>query len=321
MYGPGSCGLFAPRFDFMSISLLVLGIASFLFHASLRQNLQFGDELAMLGIVWSILQGLLTVRRSSAYDRFINTSLAVVFPLFAVFYLWTGKIIYHVIGFAFAIAVIIIRGVYLFYWRRPGFPEIKVAEWRVRGLIALVLMGVAYILWHIDLEFCAELRELRGHLGLPWAWLLEMHGWWHILTAMSAARIMDIAEHFHDDNPLHNGSEHALQPLLGARARHAAVPQLPAAERAGAGDADQHDASAADDDRGQHAQRQVQCVAPHSLSHPITTTITNPLFPPLETEDGREMKLDGETLGIKGIIEEVDRHSRALQKQADLTET
>ncbi|KAI0404919.1 39S ribosomal protein L53/MRP-L53-domain-containing protein [Xylaria palmicola] len=37
-------------------------------------------------------------------------------------------------------------------------------------------------------------------------------------------------------------------------------------------------------------------------------------------KDGKEMKLDGETLGIKGIIEEVDRHSRALQKQADLAD-
>ena len=32
------------------------------------------------------------------------------------------------------------------------------------------------------------------------------------------------------------------------------------------------------------------------------------------------MNLDCEKLGIKSIIEEVDRHSRALQKQADLTE-
>ncbi|KAI8954528.1 ceramidase [Xylaria longipes] len=192
MYGPGSRGLFAPKFDFMSISLLVLGIASFLFHASLRQNLQFGDELAMLGLVWSMLQGLLAVRRSSAYNQFINISLATVFPLFAMFYVWTGKIIYHVIGFSIALALIILRSVYLFYWRKPGFPETKVAEWRIRGRIALVLMGVAYILWNIDLEFCAELRGLREQLGLPWAWLLEMHGWWHILTAMSAASFMDI---------------------------------------------------------------------------------------------------------------------------------
>ncbi|KAI1094149.1 putative ribosomal protein YmL44, mitochondrial [Rostrohypoxylon terebratum] len=37
-------------------------------------------------------------------------------------------------------------------------------------------------------------------------------------------------------------------------------------------------------------------------------------------KDGKEMNLDGEKLGIKGIIEEVDRHSRALQKQADLAD-
>ncbi|KAK1769597.1 39S ribosomal protein L53/MRP-L53-domain-containing protein [Phialemonium atrogriseum] len=37
-------------------------------------------------------------------------------------------------------------------------------------------------------------------------------------------------------------------------------------------------------------------------------------------KDGKELNLDCETLGIKGIIEEVDRHSRTLQKQADLSE-
>ncbi|KAI1075075.1 putative ribosomal protein YmL44, mitochondrial [Whalleya microplaca] len=37
-------------------------------------------------------------------------------------------------------------------------------------------------------------------------------------------------------------------------------------------------------------------------------------------KDGKEMQLDGELLGIKGLVEEVDRHSRALQKQADLTD-
>ncbi|GAP91306.1 putative alkaline ceramidase family protein [Rosellinia necatrix] len=199
MYGPGSRGLFAPKADFMSVSLFVLGIASFLFHASLRHTLQFGDELAMIGIVWSILQGLLTVRRSSGYDRFINTSLAVVFPLFAAFYLWTGKIIYHVIGFSIAIALIIVRGVYLFYWREPGFPPAKVAQWRVRGRASLIFMGVAYALWHADLELCAELRNLRQQVGAPWAWLLELHGWWHVLTAMSAAGIMDLVREIQEE--------------------------------------------------------------------------------------------------------------------------
>ncbi|KAF4631272.1 hypothetical protein G7Y89_g6857 [Cudoniella acicularis] len=36
-------------------------------------------------------------------------------------------------------------------------------------------------------------------------------------------------------------------------------------------------------------------------------------------EDGKEMKLDAEKLGIKGVIEEVDRHSRILSRQEELT--
>ncbi|KAI0104317.1 ceramidase [Nemania sp. FL0031] len=192
MYGRGSRGLFAPKFDSMSISLLILGVGSLLFHATLKQNLQFGDELAMLGLAWSILRGLFTAGRPSTYDQFTNLTLAIVFPLFAIFYIWTEKIIYHVIGFSIAIALMTLRGVYLFYWRKSSFPENRVAEWRTRTRVALFLMGVAYILWNIDLEFCAELRELREQLGLPWAWLLELHGWWHILTAMSAAYGMDI---------------------------------------------------------------------------------------------------------------------------------
>lgn len=37
------------------------------------------------------------------------------------------------------------------------------------------------------------------------------------------------------------------------------------------------------------------------------------------TEDGKEMHLDTEKLGIKDIMEEVDRHSRGLNRKADLT--
>lgn len=37
-------------------------------------------------------------------------------------------------------------------------------------------------------------------------------------------------------------------------------------------------------------------------------------------EDGKEMKFNCEKLNIKGLVEEVDRHSRKLQKAADLTD-
>lgn len=38
------------------------------------------------------------------------------------------------------------------------------------------------------------------------------------------------------------------------------------------------------------------------------------------TEDGKLLDLDCENMGIKELVQECDRHSRLLQKQADLTE-
>ncbi|KAL2128271.1 hypothetical protein VTI74DRAFT_9431 [Chaetomium olivicolor] len=40
----------------------------------------------------------------------------------------------------------------------------------------------------------------------------------------------------------------------------------------------------------------------------------------IKFKDGKEMNLDCETMGIKSIVEEVDRHSRLLQKEADLAD-
>lgn len=37
-------------------------------------------------------------------------------------------------------------------------------------------------------------------------------------------------------------------------------------------------------------------------------------------EDGKLLDLDCESMGIKGLVEECDRHSRLLQKQADLAD-
>ena len=199
MYGSGSHGLFAPKWDFMSLSLLVLGISSFLFHASLRQNLQFADELAMLGLAWSLLQGALIARHSPTNARLINVTLAITFSLFSLFYVWTGKIIYHATAFAATMVLLTLRGIYLFQWMKPEFPTAKRDRWRAQGRKAFLLLVGGYILWNIDLEYCRELRVFREQVGIPWAWLFELHGWWHILTAISASQSMDIVREVNEE--------------------------------------------------------------------------------------------------------------------------
>ncbi|MCJ1448906.1 MAG: 39S ribosomal protein L44, mitochondrial [Stictis urceolatum] len=51
----------------------------------------------------------------------------------------------------------------------------------------------------------------------------------------------------------------------------------------------------------------------------LPQTSTEPSVLKIKFQDGKEMDLDPEKLNIKDIFEEVDRHSRALGRKADLT--
>ena len=47
-------------------------------------------------------------------------------------------------------------------------------------------MAFGYLLWQLDGIYCSELTALKRSIGMPWGFLLEMHGWWHIFTAIGA---------------------------------------------------------------------------------------------------------------------------------------
>ncbi|KAK3986789.1 ceramidase [Cladorrhinum sp. PSN332] len=199
------------RIDFMSFSLLTLGICSSLFHATLLLPLEFSDELAMLGLAWSILQGFFTFNINSAKNKFIiNTLLSLFFVSFSAYYVYSAKIIYHSIVFTSFPFLLMIRGVYLFYGPKAEllhFPAHIRADWVKRTYKIVGLLVFAYTLWGIDLEFCAQLRELKAWVGLPWAWLFEFHGWWHIFTGMVAARFMEIIREMEAEAKLQQGKE------------------------------------------------------------------------------------------------------------------
>ncbi len=186
--------LLRPTWDFMSLSLLTLGIGSFLFHATLRQTLEFADELSMLGLTWSLLRASLTAHQPPRRARLITIILAVVYLSFSAFYLWSAKIIYQVFAFVSALLGVLARTQYMFHllgdevWSRE-----KRKDWNVRIWKAVAICLLGYLLWTIDLEYCAELRAIREKVGLPWAWLFEFHGWWHVLTAIGASQAMQVA--------------------------------------------------------------------------------------------------------------------------------
>ncbi|EEP77836.1 predicted protein [Uncinocarpus reesii 1704] len=40
-----------------------------------------------------------------------------------------------------------------------------------------VVLTAAYALWLVDVFLCQHLRAIRRSIGLPLAWLFELHGW------------------------------------------------------------------------------------------------------------------------------------------------
>jgi dihydroceramidase len=41
-----------------------------------------------------------------------------------------------------------------------------------------------FVIWNIDNIFCHHLTTTKKAILLPWAVLLEGHGWWHVLTGL-----------------------------------------------------------------------------------------------------------------------------------------
>ncbi|KAL3429843.1 ceramidase [Aspergillus tetrazonus] len=53
-------------------------------------------------------------------------------------------------------------------------------------ILHYVDFNLGYWLWLVDHWACGYLTRAREAIGLPWAFVLELHGWWHICTGIGA---------------------------------------------------------------------------------------------------------------------------------------
>jgi dihydroceramidase len=110
--------------------------------------------------------------------------------------------IYHCVADEFVLHVILFLGmVILITWKTRSIISARVpSEADRRKLANLVHFGsfcaaLAYGLWNIDVNFCGTLTRWKHALGMPWGIALEFHGYWHILTSITAYNSMAIIEY------------------------------------------------------------------------------------------------------------------------------
>lgn len=165
--------------DPLSLALFLVGIASTAYHATLRQGLQFADDLSMLFLGACLLHAVYSHRKSTAASRSIAMCLAIGTLGVSIAYIRSGNIMHHFLAFSAMVHLLWPRTVYLISY--TGRPESERRVFMRKFWKSAGLLVSAFVIWNIDLEWCLRLRDTRGRVGLPWGWLLEMHGWWYDL--------------------------------------------------------------------------------------------------------------------------------------------
>ncbi|RAL02559.1 ceramidase [Aspergillus ibericus CBS 121593] len=173
--------------------LIGVGVCSAGYHMTLKYHTQMSDELSMHLLTTPLLYRILTFQSTPQYTKITGIILSILFTIVMVVHMVMDEFLLHAVSFGAAVLVITIRTLRI-------IPR-EIKDQRARGRVSRVaLFGVAsfafgYFVWLIDEFACGVLTGVRGVVGLPVGFLFELHGWWHVFTAIGgyiAVAIIDL---------------------------------------------------------------------------------------------------------------------------------
>jgi len=177
------------------LGLSCVGIGSWMFHMTLRWEWQvLGDELPMIIAACCFLFMALETTPSTApswvqwRNMLLRGGLCFAIAVgVSVTYISTGIAVFHQVSFA---VIILLAGARVNYLLRKVIkiddPDPRVRRKRAQ-IVRVFMLGVSFfvlgfILWNADNLLCLELTAIKKRVGLPIAFIFELHGWWHLLT-------------------------------------------------------------------------------------------------------------------------------------------
>lgn len=190
------------------ISYLVIGLGSFCFHSTLKYPMQLVDELSMIYTTCITFYATFSHGKSPQFAALLLLFLVCLATFITAYYHYLKDPLFHQNAFALLTAIVVFRNMYIMEANiRPKDRPLDesanakdVAEQQRinrrdvetrRTMWKMIACGLSFIaagfaIWNLDNAFCPTLRRWRRRLGLPWGILLEGHGWWHIMTSISA---------------------------------------------------------------------------------------------------------------------------------------
>ncbi|ESZ98467.1 hypothetical protein SBOR_1129 [Sclerotinia borealis F-4128] len=175
------------------LGLAAVGILSALFHATCKDWTQWGDDTSMLIATSTVLHRVFTYDKSLKFTVVTGSSLFVFMVTFIAWHCITDETVMHPVLFGIEIAFVGIKTRSIINQRVANAAVQK----QVKKLVTYggVIFVSGFLIWNIDNHFCSSLTDIKRSIGMPWSFILELHGWWHILTGIGAYIFIALVEY------------------------------------------------------------------------------------------------------------------------------
>lgn len=181
------------QFLLVSIGFIIVGFGSWMFHMSLLYEYQLLDELPMIYATCVPFWIVFSYSKSRATGYKIAVGITAFAITLTVVYLKYRDPLIHQIPYGILTGITMLKSVFLVN------EHVHIVETRkqmnnimIWGFIYIVL---AYFLWNTDIHLCDLYRRTRRNIGMPYGFILEGHGWWHLLTGIGVYHYIVYLEH------------------------------------------------------------------------------------------------------------------------------
>lgn len=168
------------RFLIVGVGFATVGIGSWMFHMTLLYEYQLLDELPMIYATCVPYWIIFSFGKSRLDSIKVAVQIGVAAATLTAVYLYYRNPAIHQAGYAFLNMVIIAKSVAM--TQQYVYDATAKRHLRRTLIVGLASFLGGYALWNLDIHLCDTWRWLRRDIGMPYGFLLEGHGWWHLLT-------------------------------------------------------------------------------------------------------------------------------------------
>lgn len=174
---------FSKTFIIAYLGVMFVGFGSWCFHMTLQYNMQLLDELPMIYVASIMVWHTYIAEPNHQVSYKLPLCLTLYSGLVTWSYLIIKDPVFHQVSYAILVLGVVYRAITLFQ-KVPK--SLSYERPRVHALLWMSALGfvVAFILWNIDNQFCHSLRAWRHSVSFLTGSISELHGWWHIGTAL-----------------------------------------------------------------------------------------------------------------------------------------